>query len=246
MSRSMVGKSLWTLSCCVLLYFSTQIEIAHTPAVYAPTISDEQHTTRLPPRSHQAIREGASNLISPDESKRFHDVLALAWNLPPIKFISLSHKIHDFLGMPLVQQNCLTTAVYFEARSEPVLGQLAVATVILNRVKSSKSSICGVVYKGANQFNACQFSFACDGKPDVVDDANAWREVLKLSKLAVANDNKTYSVVLDNLATATNYHADYVDPRWSKSLTRLAKIGRHIFYSQGPTVEAGASRKNYI
>ena len=81
-------------------------------------------------------------------------------------------------------------------------------------------------------FNACQFSFACDGKPDMVDDADAWREALKISKLAVANDSKIYSAVLDNLAAATNYHADYVDPRWSRSLNRFAKIGRHIFYSQ--------------
>ena len=134
--------------------------------------------------------------------------------------------------MPRVQQNCLTTAVYFEARSEPLLGQLAVATVVLNRVKSTHYSICGVVYRGASNFNACQFSFACEGKADMVDDADAWREALEISKLVVANDSKTYSVVLDNLATATNYHADYVDPRWSRSLNRVAKIGRHIFYSR--------------
>jgi spore germination cell wall hydrolase CwlJ-like protein len=163
-------------------------------------------------------------VISTRVRESFSDSLDILLSLPPAKFISWSQTIRTAVGMPVMQQNCLTTAVYFEARSEPVLGQLAVATVILNRVKSSNSSICGVVYKGAAHFNACQFSFACDGKPDMVDDAHAWREAQKISKLAVANDSKTYSAVLDNLSAATNYHADYVDPRWSRSLNRLAKF----------------------
>ena len=74
------------------------------------------------------------------------------------------------MDMPSAQHNCLTTAIYFESRSESALGQLALALVVLNRAQTSRSSVCGVVYKGANRINACQFSFACDGKPDVVDD----------------------------------------------------------------------------
>jgi spore germination cell wall hydrolase CwlJ-like protein len=137
-----------------------------------------------------------------------------------------------FFDMPMLQQNCVTTAVYFEARSESMVGQLAVAMVILNRVKASNSysSMCGVVYRGASQLNACQFSFACDGKPDIVDDARAWMTAHAITALALANDKK--GKPLQILATATNYHADYVDPIWSKSLNRLTQIGRHIFYSQ--------------
>lgn len=244
----MVGKSFAVFSCCVLLYFSTQIEIAHTPPnSVASTVGEDQRYLLQPAGlSPTNPKQGGRSRISSSIGKTSHDVRAIALKLPVSKFITWSHKIHKFLGMPLVQQNCLTTAVYFEARSESTLGQLAVATVVLNRVKSSNSSICGVVYKGASHFNACQFSFACDGKPDVVADAAAWREALKISKLAVANDTKTYSAVLDNLATASNYHADYVDPRWSRSLNRLAKIGRHIFYSQGPPVGAIVTRKSYI
>jgi hypothetical protein len=243
----MVGKSFAVFGCCVLLYFSTQGEIAHTPTSDASTVGKGQRYTFLAPVSPQTYRkQGGSSLVSSSIGERSRDVRALTLKLPVAKFISWSHKINDFFGMPHIQQNCLTTAVYFEARSESTLGQLAVATVILNRVKSSKSSICGVVYRGSSHFNACQFSFACDGKPDVVDDPTAWWEAAKISKLAVGNDTKTYSVVLDNLATATNYHADYVDPRWSKSLNRLAKIGRHIFYSHGPTVGTIVTRRNYI
>ena len=134
-----------------------------------------------------------------------------------------------------MSESCLARAVYFEARSESTLGQLAVATVILNRVKASdnSSSICGVVYKGANRLNACQFSFACDGKPDVPDDMDAWNTALNITTLALTTDEEIPDRQMQIVANATFYHADYVDPYWSKSMHRLTKIGRHIFYSQG-------------
>jgi spore germination cell wall hydrolase CwlJ-like protein len=134
-----------------------------------------------------------------------------------------------------MSESCLARAVYFEARSESTLGQLAVATVILNRVKASdnSASVCGVVYKGANRLNACQFSFACDGKPDVPDDVAAWNTALNITTLALTTDEEIPDQQMQVVANATFYHADYVDPYWSKSMHRLTKIGRHIFYSQG-------------
>ncbi|MEQ1521617.1 MAG: cell wall hydrolase [Aestuariivirga sp.] len=134
-----------------------------------------------------------------------------------------------------MSESCLARAVYFEARSESTLGQLAVATVILNRVKASdnSASVCGVVYKGANRLNACQFSFACDGKPDVPDDVAAWNTALNITTLALTTDEEIPDQQMQVVANATFYHADYVDPYWSKSMQRLTKIGRHIFYSQG-------------
>jgi spore germination cell wall hydrolase CwlJ-like protein len=132
-------------------------------------------------------------------------------------------------------ESCLARAIYFEARSESVIGQLAVATVILNRVKASNnsSSICGVVYKGANRLNACQFSFACDSKPDVPQDMGAWNTALNITTLALTTDEEIPDQQMLIVANATYYHADYVDPYWSKSMHRLTKIGRHVFYSQG-------------
>ena len=147
---------------------------------------------------------------------------------------SWTHEVIDFVSLRIIEEGCLATAVYFEARSESQLGQLAVATVILNRVKASNSSssICGVVYKGSSHFNACQFSFACDGKPDIPEDARAWKTALAVTALALADDKKMTEGKMQTVATATHYHADYVEPYWSKSLHRLTKIGRHIFYSQ--------------
>lgn len=127
----------------------------------------------------------------------------------------------------LAEENCLARAVYFEARSESELGQVAVAKVILNRVKDPEypKTICGVVYQGSGRRNSCQFSFACDGLPDDVRSAAAWANAKRIAKMTIAGDAK-----VAELTTATNYHADYVKPKWAKSMKRLVKIGRHIFY----------------
>jgi spore germination cell wall hydrolase CwlJ-like protein len=129
----------------------------------------------------------------------------------------------------LAEENCLARAVYFEARSESELGQLAVARVILNRTKSPEypKSICGVVYQGSGSRNSCQFSFACDGLPDDVRQPGAWANAKRIAQKAIAGMGSS-SVI----SAATNYHADYVRPRWASGMRRLVKIGRHIFYSE--------------
>jgi len=127
----------------------------------------------------------------------------------------------------LAEKECLARAIYFESRSEPEAGQIAVANVILNRVKAKNypETICGVVYDGAQRLNSCQFSFACDGKQDVPQSPRQWAKAQQIADRAMAGD--AYVRVL---STATNYHADYVNPRWSGAMKRLIKIGRHIFY----------------
>ena len=128
----------------------------------------------------------------------------------------------------LAEENCLAKAVYFEARSESELGQLAVAKVVLNRVKdpSYPKTICGVVYQGSDRRNSCQFSFACDGVADEVKSKDAWDRSKLIAQKAIAGD-QTIRVI----GAATNYHADYVRPKWAKEMRKLIKIGRHIFYS---------------
>lgn len=128
----------------------------------------------------------------------------------------------------LAEENCLARAIYFEARSESELGQLAVARVILNRTKDPAypKTICGVVYQGSNQRNSCQFSFACDGLPDDVKQPAAWANSKRIAQTAI-DGTKSMQI----MSTATNYHADYVRPKWANSMKRLVKIGHHIFYS---------------
>jgi spore germination cell wall hydrolase CwlJ-like protein len=201
----------------------------------AETVAEAQNNPVLPPMSDQTNhRQHSASVSDSGKLDSLSDSQATPLNLAASTIMSWTHQIKTFIDTDIIQENCLTTAIYFEARSESELGQLAVATVILNRVQASKSSpsICGVVYKGASHLNACQFSFACDGKLDLVDDVRAWKAARTVTALALADNNEMKDGPMKILATATNYHADYVDPYWSKSLNRLTKIGRHIFYSQ--------------
>jgi spore germination cell wall hydrolase CwlJ-like protein len=123
---------------------------------------------------------------------------------------------------------CLAKAIYFEARSESELGQMAVAKVILNRVKDPDypKRICDVVYQNRSTGGSCQFSFACDGVSDTPEPGTAWEQSKRVATRAIVGD-PTMKAVGD----AKFYHADYVQPKWSLSMKRLTKIGRHIFYS---------------
>ncbi len=129
------------------------------------------------------------------------------------------------------EQRCLAEAVYFEARSEPEAGQAAVAQVVLNRVKSGlyPTSVCGVVYQNRHRYMGCQFSFACEGKALRITDAASWRSATQVASAVIAG--RTY---LDEVGSATHYHAEYVRPGWSRRLKRMDVIGRHIFYGLKP------------
>ena len=127
----------------------------------------------------------------------------------------------------LRQRMCLAKAIYFEARSESIRGQMAVAKVILNRVHDPRfpNTICGVVYQGAERRNSCQFSFACDGKPDYPTNARQWAVARRIA--AKALNGQIHMRRLDGVAW---YHADYVRPTWASMMRPVIKIGRHIFY----------------
>jgi spore germination cell wall hydrolase CwlJ-like protein len=129
----------------------------------------------------------------------------------------------------LAEENCLARAIYFEARGETEMGQLAVAKVVINRTKNKNypKTICGVVYQGSQRRNSCQFSFACDGHADEIRQPGSWSQAKRVAKKALDGDHKLKGM------NATNYHADYVKPKWSKTLRRIGKIGRHIFYNGG-------------
>ena len=124
---------------------------------------------------------------------------------------------------------CLATAIYFEARGEPELGRIAVAQVVLNRLKNPAypNTICGVVYQNKNQRNRCQFSFACDGISDRITERGPWAEAQALAT-KIVNDDRT--LFLSDVGAATHYHANYVRPRWARTMKKMDKIGRHIFY----------------
>ncbi len=135
----------------------------------------------------------------------------------------------------------MTTALYFEARSEPEAGQIAVGQVVMNRVRSPDypDTICGVVYQGSNRRTGCQFSFTCDGKVDKPNNKRQWERSKRL-----ANQVLVGQTWLKSIGHATHYHADYVAPRWRRKMRRLKKIGRHIFY-KAPKVSVTETYQRY-
>jgi hypothetical protein len=124
-------------------------------------------------------------------------------------------------------EKCLAQAVYFEARNEAARGQQAVAQVVLNRVFSPyyPKDICSVVYQNAHRHLACQFTFACDGKPERIRERGAWVRANR-----VAQETLNAAVWLPEVNKATHYHAAYVRPYWIRDMNVMARSGVHIFY----------------
>jgi len=136
---------------------------------------------------------------------------------------------------------CLTQAVYYEAGFEPMGGRRAVAQVVLNRMRhpAFPKSVCGVVYQ-RNSTPVCQFSFVCDGALDRRPEASAWKTAEDIARAALAG------YVENSVGSATHYHADYVAPRWAPLLTKISKLGAHIFYRwPGTWGQVGAFNGRY-
>lgn len=121
---------------------------------------------------------------------------------------------------------CLKEAIYHESRGEDILGQYAVAEVILNRVDSDAypDTICGVVHQNAHLRNACQFSYACNGRSRAMRDDEARLIAAQIADILMSGAPR------DLTDGATHFHATWVSPRWSRTYERTARIGAHIFY----------------
>jgi spore germination cell wall hydrolase CwlJ-like protein len=124
---------------------------------------------------------------------------------------------------------CLSEAVYYEARGETPSGQAAVAQVVLNRVRhpSFPKSICGVVFQGAYKRVGCQFSFACDGSMRRGREPGAWNRAQKVASRALSG------AVMNEVGAATHFHTTGVAPGWGPRLLRVAQVGMHVFYRFG-------------
>lgn len=135
----------------------------------------------------------------------------------------------ELLAQVFLQQgNCLADAMYYEARGEGRAGQLAIAEVVYNRMRSGyyPNTICGVVYEGASLHTGCQFSFTCSGDMARRKSAVVWRHAQRLALQVV-----TGIVQLQNTTGgALSFHAEDVAPGWADTMARTVQIGHHIFY----------------
>lgn len=114
---------------------------------------------------------------------------------------------------------CLAGAIYFEAKSESLPGQLAVARVVVNRSKSGRfpASYCGVVYQPS------QFSFVRGRSMPAINTASQdWREAVAVARIADAGKWRSAA------EGALFFHAARVSPGWR--LSRVARIDNHVFY----------------
>lgn len=133
--------------------------------------------------------------------------------------------------------DCLTQAVYYEARGEGRDGMRAVAQVVLNRVRhpAFPKSVCGVVFQGAGRRTGCQFSFTCNGAMRGRVNQGAWDRAR-----AVASSSLSGSV-FGNVGNATHFHTTAVAPQWRNSLIRVTQVGDHLFYRFGGRSGASGS-----
>lgn len=155
---------------------------------------------------------------------------------PPL---SLAANIDDMPKADAIE--CLAKNIYFESANESLAGKIAVGMVVLNRVNDSRfpSEICDVVFQG--QFGTtqnvtkhpvrngkCQFSWACDGKPDIARDHKKMDESRRVAELVYQMHKDGYDIT----DGATHYHASYVSPNWrnDKRMKRMTKVDTHIFY----------------
>ena len=139
--------------------------------------------------------------------------------------------------------DCLATAIYYEAASESIGGQRAVAQVVLNRVAhpTYPNTVCGVVYQGSERKTGCQFSFTCDGSLRRVPSVAAMARARMIARDALAGQ------VYEPVGLATHYHTIWIYPYWAPSLEHIGTIGAHRFYKwKGAAGQPEAFRSSYL
>lgn len=148
--------------------------------------------------------------------------------LSPTQVANQAQKLVANMSRPksTSELECMAEALYFEARGESMAGQLAVAEVIYNRVKSPRfpNSVCGVINQGAERRFACQFTYNCDGKPETIHNRKVYEKLRKISYLVLKGK------ITDITKGATFYHNTTVNPKWARVFKRTRIIGPHYFY----------------
>ena len=132
---------------------------------------------------------------------------------------------------------CLALNTYHEAKNQSMIGQIATAQVVMNRVADDRypNTVCEVVKQGPHRpswenpekeypvKHRCQFSWYCDGKSDEPKDSKTWIESIRVADMVLESN-------FDVTSGALYYHAYYVTPYWSDHLQKLVEIEDHIFY----------------
>ena len=201
----------------------------------APEVLIDSRITNLLSKERSALGKlnaaRLERLSSLPETRRFEKV----------KPFSVEYTREYLAAQPAVKGEaswqCLTEALYFEARGESIKGQFAVAEVILNRVDSGSfpNSVCGVINQGTGRKYQCQFTYTCDGHDEVIHNKKVFTRLGKIAHLMLEGSDRPLT------QGATHYHTKAVNPRWAKTFPRTATIGVHHFYKMPTKVSRVAS-----
>ena len=126
--------------------------------------------------------------------------------------------------------HCLAQVIYFEAKNQPLEGQVAVGVTTLNRTRHADypGSICGVVYHKirVGSKTHCQYSWVCQRRLKLpTADDELWITSRQIARELVSGN---YAHWQKKYSKSLFFHAAYVDPRWRKS--KISRVGQHIFY----------------
>ena len=178
----------------------------------------------LPATPEEMAERGAEALtvLAPDDARTRNEAVPFAAGRPT------AAKPFDFAGSQADRARaveCLAAAALYEAGDDRT-GQEAVAQVVLNRVRhrAFPASVCGVVWQGAQRRTGCQFTFTCDGSLARRMPEAMWSRARTVARRALGG------YVDPTVGLATHYHTDWVYPYWSPSLTKLARVGTHLFF----------------
>jgi spore germination cell wall hydrolase CwlJ-like protein len=172
-----------------------------------------RHNDYDPYAGNRSKAEREENADAPAEDGEGLQQKVAADNLPPP-------------NLPKSERRCLAEAVYYEARNETIEGQIAVAQVVLNRVRSGNwpSTICAVVRQGRG--DNCQFPAVCSaGDPPAETDAK-WQKAAW-----IADDTAAGRAWLNELTQATHYHNASAKPVWRTSMQLIRRVGWRLYYA---------------
>ncbi len=134
----------------------------------------------------------------------------------------------QFSAISAKDRRCLAEAIYYEARGEPIAGQIAVAQVVLNRILAGSwpKSVCEVTNQGIEAGEKCQFSYACFKQRLGAPTGDAWHNAQ-----ALAEDVLEGGAWLEEMLIATHFHRADLKPVWRTAMTEIGRYGRHVFYT---------------
>lgn len=172
---------------------------------------------------------------------------------PPVTSTSKLYQSSAYLEVDVEELLCLAKTIYFEARGEPFVGQVAVARVVINRVRDPDypDTICRVVTQGRYaswrnkapeeiaqepmhypaQGPGCQFSWYCDGRSDKPIYDATWTAAVQLAYRVIAEN--AWDGIIEG---ATHYHTIHISPYWNKNLTQVSQIAEHVFFRKGESL----------